>query len=89
MGQKFSSLEYGNCQVLPNAPTPMQCLIDEKVNFKKKFGSTHLEISIFSSKSGRAARGMYFRNFWLGMCRREPGTLENLKLPISVFYIFE
>ena len=47
MGQNVSSLEHGNGRVLPNAPMPIQCLTDVKVNFeKKKFGSSRRKISV-------------------------------------------
>ena len=35
-GSEFSSLEYGDCRVLPNTAMSIQCLTDVKVNFEKK-----------------------------------------------------
>ena len=43
MGQKFSSLAYGNCRDLLHVSI---LLFINKVNFQKKSGTSHLEISV-------------------------------------------
>ena len=41
MGSKcFPFIEYGNCRVLAHAPMSVQCFVDVKVSFEKKFDSS-------------------------------------------------
>jgi len=76
LGENCSSLEYGNCRVSANAPMPMQCFVDVKVNFERKksvlprendfsLGSSHCEISLSCSSQEYDVTAPYYLIFAL------------------------